>query len=287
MSGTNPVNEDQNNTSTEDKTPEQQAQEREAERQAQEQNADKNGQETGGKNGNEADAEVDATRLNPNDYAYYSERDIDGDGKTDLIYTTDDEGFSEVHHVNEHGEVTLTDVDLDGDGTMESSYQELKDGSVKFYSDTDGNGESDTVTYMDGETGGLIQQDVIEDGQVVSRSLDSDGDGNPEVQLVDTDGDGTFDTAYLDTDNDGVVNTEMVDTDGDGQFDRADSDLDGDGVLETRTDAFDSNLDSFGSIDSFEQMAQYEEMNYETTDGGFDAADDDAGLSGDDGSAGL
>lgn len=193
-----------------------------------------------------------APDLNPEDFAYYSPRDVDGDGKDDIVHTVDHDGTAALYHLDAAGQPVMRELDTDGDGTFETQEQVLDDTTSQFTQDTDGDGSFDTVSYVNHATGSRFQQDhYTADGARVESRLDLDGDGLTDVILNDTDGDGTFDQVRLDTDKDGWVNTKLVDTDGDGKFDELHHDSDNqDGVLETvlTTDDLPGGL---GYVDDF------------------------------------
>jgi len=172
--------------------------------------------------------------LNPDDFGYLSARDIDGDGTNDLIHGVDHDGNAHIFHLDGKGDITLEEMDTDGDGTFETQRQMVDENTVAYNVDTDNDGAADTVAYVDATTNNTFQQDLIEDGQVVESRVDLDADGVTDVVYKDNDGDGVVDEITLDTDGDGYINTKLVDLDGDGMIDEIHSDVDNtDGVLET------------------------------------------------------
>lgn len=193
-----------------------------------------------------------APDLNPEDFVYYSPRDVDGDGKDDIVHTVDHAGTSALYHLDAAGEPVMRELDTDGDGIFETQEEVLDETTSQFAQDTDGDGAFDTVSYVDTASGARVQQDhYTPDGARVESRLDIDGDGLTDVILADTNGDGEFNEARLDTDDDGWVNTKLVDTNGDGKFDELHYDSDNqDGVLETvlTTDDLPGGL---GYVDDF------------------------------------
>lgn len=196
--------------------------------------------------------------LDPKEFAYFSERDVDSDGVNDLIHTQTFDGQNQTHHLDESGEVTLTEVDVDGDGILETTVQQLDEKHSVSRHDLDGNGEVDQVKVFDTETGATVQQDTIVDGKVVHSMLDQDADGLPDVELFDTAEDGTFDAVTVDSDKDGVPNTAYFDEDGDGKIDMSMSDVDNtDGILETTLTADDLGSENLGDMDTFVDMIEH------------------------------
>lgn len=209
-----------------------------------------------------------SNNLDPEEFAYFSERDVDNDGINDVIHTQTFDGQNQTYHLSENGDVILTEVDVDGDGILETTVQELDEKHSVSRQDLDGDGEVDQVKVFDAETGATIQQDAIVDGKVVHSMLDPDADGLPDVELFDSDGDGTFDAATVDSDKDEVPNTAYFDEDGDGKIDSALADVDNtDGVLETTLTADDLGSEDLGSMDTFIDMIEHPaESNADTDD---------------------
>lgn len=162
---------------------------------------------------------------------YYSPRDVDRDGNVDVIHSRVD-GVDTITHVDDNGEITLVEQDLDFNGTYETAAAARPGGTVRVAEDTDDDGDVDLATFYN-ETGERFRQDNIDGARITETKLDTDGDGDQDVQLIDTDGDGRFDTASLDTDSDGYTNEELIDVDGDGRFDVRVADDNGDGTLES------------------------------------------------------
>lgn len=94
-----------------------------------------------------------------------------------------------------------------------------------------------------------VMVDVYDDGiDVMSMSVDLDGDGWSETIVSDTNRDGVADVydwldpntgtqvIGFDADTDGLIDAIVTDSDGDGEFDDAAIDTDGDGVLDTTFD---------------------------------------------------
>ena len=98
-------------------------------------------------------------------------------------------------------------------------------------------------------------------------TLDLDGDGITDVELMDDNKDGTFDVAAVDSDMDGHANVLYHDVNGDGNFDYAAFDSDGDGIMDTNVDASSYANGSVGSVDNFDNL-------------GHDAVQHDAGMDG-------
>lgn len=194
--------------------------------------------------------------LNPEDFVYYSPRDLDADGRDDIVHAKDHDGVSQLFHLDEEGEVTLRELDSDGDGIYDIQQRTIDQATTEFAQDTTGDGTFDTVSYVDAQTGSTLQQDhYAADGTRIESRLDTDEDGKTDIILRDTTGDGKFDEVNLDTDNDGWVNTRLVDTDGDGEFDELHYDADNrDGVLETVL-----TLDDLpGGLGSVSDFTEYE-----------------------------
>ena len=180
------------------------------------------------------DNNINLPELNPEDFGYLSARDIDADGTNDLIHGVDHDGNAHVFHLDGKGDITLEEIDTDGDGTFETQREMVDGDTVAYTVDVDNDGAADTVVYVDAKTNTTFQQDLIEDGQVVESRVDIDGDGITDVVYKGTTGDGYVDQVSLDTDGDGYANTKLVDLNGDGNFDEIHSDLDNnDGILET------------------------------------------------------
>ena len=189
--------------------------------------------------------------LNPEEFGYLSARDINADGTHDLIHGVDHDGNAHVFHLDGKGDITLEEIDTDGDGTFETQREMVDSSTVAYTVDTDNDGAADTVAYVDAKTNTTFQQDFIEDGQVVESRVDLDGDGITDVVYKDTTGDGYVNEISLDTDGDGFANTKLVDRDGDGNIDEIHSDLDNsDGILETVIEAGDY-AGGLGSINDY------------------------------------
>lgn len=184
---------------------------------------------------------------------YYSPRDVDRDGKVDVIHSRVD-GVDTITHVDEDGTITLVEQDTDFNGTYETAAAVRADGTVRVAEDLDDDGAVDLVTYHDPVTGEPARQDEIDGARITSSKFDTDGDGEADVHLVDSDGNGRFDTVSLDTDGDGVVNATLVDTNGDGAFDLISSDDDNDGSQESYLTSADSGAGSLGDISTFESL---------------------------------
>jgi S1-C subfamily serine protease len=82
------------------------------------------------------------------------------------------------------------------------------------------------------------------------RSVDLDGDGNPDTVEFDYDGDGRADLRTHDFNEDGVAERITADTDGDGSYDSAGNDRDQDGVVESYE--FDNNADGKPDVRAFD-----------------------------------
>lgn len=195
--------------------------------------------------------------LNPQDFAYYSERDVDGDGKNDAINVQTKDGQTQTHHLDELGEVILTEIDADNDGILETTVRSLDERTAIMHKDEDGDGNPDVVKVFDPETGVTKQQDTLVDGQVVHSAIDVDADGLPDVELFDTDGDGEFDTVSVDSDKDGIPNSIYQDSDGDGKIDVVASDVDNsDGILETVITSADLSGQPIGDMSEFTNLIE-------------------------------
>ena len=202
---------------------------------------------------------------NPSNAQNVSSRDVDGDGSIDVVHSTTD-GVQQIDYLDGQGEVILTDVDLDGNGTFETAVTTAEDNVVVASSDIDDDGDMDVISYADGATGQVFQEDTVE-GNVVDSQLDLDGDGITDVELMDDNKDGTFDVAAVDSDMDGHANVLYHDVNGDGNFDYAAFDSDGDGIMDTNVDASSYANGSVGSVDNFDNL-------------GHDAAQHDVGMDG-------
>lgn len=138
----------------------------------------------------------------------------------------------------------------EGDASESIETEGLEDDG--FEEDTDGDGQVDTVTYVD----------------------DEDGDGTPEaIEVVqDTDGDGVFDTS-----------TVMVDADGDGVFESIEvaTDFDGDGEWESVDLEGLEDLQGLEDLEAPEETPEEEDAPVEAADetlaGSLDAELDDFG----------
>ena len=195
-----------------------------------------------------------------------SSRDVDGDGSIDVVHSTTD-GVQQIDYLDNQGEVILTDVDLDGNGTFETAVTSADGNIVVAASDVDDDGDMDVISYADGATGQVFQEDTIEGDVVVDSQMDLDGDGITDVELIDNNQDGTFDMAAVDSDMDGHANVVYHDVNGDETFDYAAFDSDGDGLMDTTVDASSYADGSVGSVDNFDNL-------------GHDAAQHDAGMDG-------
>ena len=203
---------------------------------------------------------------NPSNAQNVSSRDVDGDGSIDVVHSTID-GVQQIDYLDGQGEVILTDVDLDGNGTFETAVTTAEGNVVVASSDIDDDGDMDVISYADGATGQVFQEDTVEGNVVVDSQLDLDGDGITDVELMDDNKDGTFDVAAVDSDMDGHANVLYHDVNGDGNFDYAAFDSDGDGIMDTNVDASSYANGSVGSVDNFDNL-------------GHDAVQHDAGMDG-------
>ena len=203
---------------------------------------------------------------NPSNAQNVSSRDVDGDGSIDVVHSTTD-GVQQIDYLDGQGEVILTDVDLDGNGTFETAVTTAEGNVVVASSDIDDDGDMDVISYADGATGQVFQEDTVEGNVVVDSQIDLDGDGITDVELMDDNKDGTFDVAAVDSDMDGHANVLYHDVNGDGNFDYAAFDSDGDGIMDTNVDASSYANGSVGSVDNFDNL-------------GHDAAQHDAGMDG-------
>lgn len=200
---------------------------------------------------------VNNSGLNPEDYKYYSPRDVDHDGRNDVIDVQTRDGQTQTHHLDDQGEIVLTEIDTDGDGILETTVKALDEKTNLVQQDKDKDGEMDTAKVVDTKSGATIQQDTLENGKVTETRIDSDGDGKTDTQLIDSDHDGAFDTAIVDSDQDGVPNSAYIDTDGDGSFDIAKTDADnGDGILETEVTSGEVG-GSLGEMSNFTDHIHY------------------------------
>lgn len=160
---------------------------------------------------------------------YFSSRDFDGDGNIDLTHTVIDGVNSTI--VYDDGNILAVEQDVDNNGTYESVTTRSEDG-FRTAIDANDDGYVDFAQNFD-EGGHLYREDqYAEDGSIISSSVDVNGDGWSDADLMDTNGDGFFDAAELDTDGDGILNEVLVDTDGDGVFNMRIADTDNDGTLD-------------------------------------------------------
>ncbi|MGV0432212.1 hypothetical protein [Corynebacterium sp. 20_84] len=214
--------------------------------------------------------------INFDDFTYVSERDTNGDGQTDLIHATDQDGVAHVIHVDADGNALSEEVDTDGDSTFETMRTAGEEGFENFAVDSDNDGAFDRVSVVDKESQTTIQQNELdENGRVTETRVDLDRDGTTDMVFRDTDGDGQFDEIKFDSDSDGYVNTRMVDSDGDGKIDEIHTDVDNtDGVLETVTYSSDY-AGGLGSVDDYTNLIP---TSSEETDFSFDS---DAGTADD------
>lgn len=195
--------------------------------------------------------------LEPENFSYYSERDVDGDGKNDVINTQTFEGQTQTHHLDDKGEVILTEIDTDNDGILETTVRQLDERTAVMHQDADVDGSPDEVKVFDPTTGITRQHDTLVDGQVIHSALDVDEDGLPDVELFDTDDDSEFDAVAVDSDKDGVPNSVYADQDGDGEIDVAISDVNNtDGVLETVLTSADFGGQSLGEMSDFTNLVE-------------------------------
>ena len=81
------------------------------------------------------DNNINLPELNPEDFGYLSARDIDADGTNDLIHGVDHDGNAHVFHLDGKGDITLEEIDTDGDGTFETQ-REMVDGDTVAYTVT-------------------------------------------------------------------------------------------------------------------------------------------------------
>lgn len=178
-------------------------------------------------------------------------RDIDGDGSIDVVHSTPATG-PQIDYLNADGEVVLTDVDSDFNGTFETSITQSADNVVVRSVDVDDDGNMDQVTYADGSTGVVFAQENLVDGKVAETLVDEDGDGVTDIQLVDSDLDGKVEQVAVDTDADGVANVVLHDVNGDGVFEYAAVDTDNDGVMDTNVDATEFGSDEIDEVADFD-----------------------------------
>ncbi|MFC4605826.1 hypothetical protein [Rhodococcus kronopolitis] len=201
----------------------------------------------------EAPSELNETIGVDGNVDYYSPRDVDRDGEVDLAHSRVD-GVDTITHYAEDGSITLVEQDVDFNGTYETAAAVRADGTVRIAEDSDDDGEVDLVTYYDPATREPVRQDAIDEARITDSKFDTDGDAQPDIDLVDSDGNGRFDSVALDTDADGIVNETLVDTDGDGAFDLISSDNDNDGTQETYLTSAENGVGSLGDISTYESL---------------------------------
>jgi hypothetical protein len=177
------------------------------------------------------------------------DQDIDNDGVPNTADGADD--------TDGDGLPNLADHDSDGDGVSDlveaGGADSNGDGGVDNFSDTNGNGLSDS---REPSLGGSVLPlpDSDTDGIDNHRDLDSDGDGAADVIEsggIDANGDGRQDG--VDADRDGLADSAdggaggrvppRPDSDGDGVADALDQDSDNDGVPDAREGRGDSDSD--------------------------------------------
>ncbi|MDZ7788846.1 MAG: hypothetical protein U5K73_12145 [Halofilum sp. (in: g-proteobacteria)] len=152
----------------------------------------------------------------------------------------------------------LTESDIDGDGTPDSSDPDIDGDGVENGSDafpldpdetldTDGDGIGNNADRDDDGDGVLDTTEMVDDGSGTLEDVDTDGDGMLDRLDTDSDGDGIPDAdEAVDVNDDGF--REDLDTDGDGTVNRLDADSDGDGVddsVEGTEDTNDSGVPDF------------------------------------------
>ncbi|WP_075724499.1 hypothetical protein [Corynebacterium aquilae] len=187
---------------------------------------------------------------NPEDYDYYSIRDLDGDGENDSIVTRKDD-ITETHHL-EDDQVVSIEADLNDDGIAETLATVHDENTIRLIQDTTLDGTSDREVFIDKATGKTIEEINYTENGAASVLADTDGDGIVDLEIQDTDGDGVMDTIAVDSDADGHVNSIYRDVDGDGTIDQLDTDLDNtDGILETTLTTDNLDAGNLGTVDEF------------------------------------
>ncbi|MDO5077729.1 hypothetical protein [Corynebacterium sp.] len=204
---------------------------------------------------------------------HVSSRDVDADGSIDVVHSVED-GTQNINYLSAEGEVILTDVDADHDGTFETARITTADNVIASGTDLDNDGDVDLVSYADGRSGVIFQEDSIEDGVVTSSRIDVDGDGMTDIELVDENMDGHFEKAGADFDMDGDADVVYRDVNNDGNFDYASYDSNNDGVMDTNLDSNDYGGTGLGDAEDFAEIAHYESDESAST---FDFGGDDMG----------
>ncbi|MFI8775291.1 hypothetical protein ACIGKQ_24515 [Gordonia sp. NPDC062954] len=181
-------------------------------------------------------------------------------------HTTDAQGNDVAVHYDAAGNVSLVEVDTDGDGRYDTAAVSTADGTTLVGHDDDG--RIDTIAHVDRD-GDLTRVDTVENGQIVASTLDQDGNGAPDTVIEDTDRDGVADRISYDRDGDGRIDYIAADTDGDGQLDTYVADNDGDG----QADSYSGGGDSYGS-DSYGSDPYGQDQVPHSEDGSGYGADD-------------
>ncbi|MGC5257250.1 hypothetical protein ACPXCG_12940 [Gordonia sp. DT218] len=134
--------------------------------------------------------------------------DTDGDGNPDVVHAIDTEsGDHLTAHLDAQGNVTLVEDDVDHDGNPDMIAYGGPNGSTIVEADVDHNGSPDLAAKV-GADGQLEEVHTLDAaGNVTSATLDTNGDGSPDVTLADTDGDGKPDVQVLDQDHDQIPDT--------------------------------------------------------------------------------
>ncbi|GAA4789572.1 hypothetical protein FRX94_08945 [Corynebacterium canis] len=204
-----------------------------------------------------------------------SSRDVNADGSIDVVHSVVD-GEQNVSYLSAEGEVILTDVDADRDGIFETARITTADNVVVEGTDLDNDSDVDLISYADGRTGTVFQEDSIVDGTVASSRMDFDGDGATDIELVDQNLDGHMELAAVDFDGDGDADVIYRDINNDGTFDYASYDSDGDGVMDTNIDANDYGASGLGDAAAYAELGHYESQEADTQfEIGADPMDDD------------
>jgi len=152
--------------------------------------------------------------------------DVNGDGLVDGVFTdTDGDGWSNVFD-SDNGGTALSNPDTDGDG-LNDFYDIDADGDgIVDVIESQVSGAINTPGGNDNDNDGVDDNFDIDNGNILTTPINTDGTDNPDYTDTDSDNDQDSDSfeAY-DTDNDGAVNTlaSGADSDGDGLDDNYDN----------------------------------------------------------------
>jgi len=199
--------------------------------------------------------------------------DLDGDGYEESLLIDS----------NLDGEIDIVASDLDGDGYIDAVVADTNfDGEADEYvMDTNADGvadiaESSTIEQNEpeqNETDEILHDNSYENipqGEDIASmgTVDLDGDGYQESELIDTNADGVADVIASDLDGDGIIDTVVADTDYDGKPDVYVQDTNADG-----------EPDVYETINNEDELADNSNMDDEALRGDYDSDfDNDANM---------